>query len=126
MNKVRDTRPRLRHASLAAASLAMIAVTLGNVAAADEQPYIYAPQPGATVKLYNSPGDKESAMDAPSLPLHATGPSQHQFYPVTVNGRSYWVNGLDVKVVRKAQAQCSQSAGVQSAATLGAATNRCQ
>ncbi|PRY07964.1 hypothetical protein [Paraburkholderia sp. BL25I1N1] len=126
MNKVRDIKPLRRHASLAATSLAVIAATLGDVAAADDQPYIYAPQPGATVKLYNSPGDKDSAMDAPSLPLHATGPSQHQFYPVTVNGRPYWVNGMDVKVGRKAQAQCSESAGVQSAATLGAATNRCQ
>ncbi|MFM0055982.1 hypothetical protein PQR64_10190 [Paraburkholderia phytofirmans] len=126
MNKVRNTKPLLRHASLAAASLSVIALTLGNVAAADEQPYIYAPQPGATVKLYNAPGDKESAMDAPSLPLHATGPSHNQFYPVTVNGRPYWVNGMDVKVSRKAQAQCSESAGVQSAATLGAATNRCK
>ncbi|PRX36343.1 hypothetical protein B0G75_101532 [Paraburkholderia sp. BL18I3N2] len=126
MNEVRDTKPLRRHALFAAASLAMIAASFGSVAAGDDQPYLYAPQPGATVKLYNSPGDKDSAMDAPSLPLHATGQSQHQFYPVTVNGRPYWVNGMDVKVVRKAQAQCSQSAGVQSAATLGAATNRCQ
>ncbi|MFM0005571.1 hypothetical protein PQR57_31785 [Paraburkholderia dipogonis] len=126
MNKVRDTKPLLRYASLVAASLAVIAATLGGVAVADEPTYIDAQKPGGTVRLYNSPGDKDSAMDAPSLPLRVTGPSQHQFYPVTVNSRPYWVSGIDVKVVRKTQAQCSQSAGVQSAATLGAATNRCK
>lgn len=126
MRKVRDTTPLLKHICRMTAAVAALTIALGSMAAADEPTYVDADQPGGTVKLYNSPGAKESAMDAPTLPLRITGPSQHQFYPVTVNNRPYWVSGMDVKVIRNAQVKCSESAGVQSAATLGAATNRCK
>ncbi len=126
MKKVRDIKQRLRHAFLAATAIAAFAATAGGMAFADETTYVDAPKPGGTVKLYSAPGDRNSVMIAPTLPLRVTGASQHGFYPVTVNQQPYWVDGMDVKTIRNAQARCSQSAGIQSAGTLGAATNRCQ
>ncbi|MFB9128313.1 hypothetical protein ACFFYR_36040 [Paraburkholderia dipogonis] len=127
MRRIHDARQQFRRALLATTAVVVFTLTTSGFAAADDaKSFVDAQKPGGTVKLYSAPGEKEGVMDAPTLPLAVDGPSEHGFYPVKVNGKSYWVDGMSVKVVRNAQiARCSESAGVQSAATLGAASNRC-
>ncbi|MFM0168496.1 hypothetical protein [Paraburkholderia sediminicola] len=127
MQKVRDARQRIKYAFVVATTAAVFTTASGGMAIAQEPTYVDAPKPGGTVKLYGAPDIKSSAIDAPTLPLAVQGASVSGFYPVKVDGKPYWVRGIDVKVVRNAQAaRCSKSAGVQAAGTLGAATNRCQ
>ncbi|VVD34106.1 hypothetical protein [Paraburkholderia dioscoreae] len=126
MQQVRDTRQRLKHAFLTAAVAVAFTATAGGTASAQTPTYVDAKKPGETVKLYSAPDKKSRVIDAPTLPLLVQGASQHDFYPVKVDGKPYWADGLEVKVVRSAQARCSQSAGIQAAGTLGAAANRCQ
>ena len=111
--------------------LAALTLTLAfgaNVRAATEQPTLVEPsRPSEAIKLYKAPGDKESIMDAPKdAPLHVSGAPTGGFYPVVVQGQTYWVDGMAVKLHRGTRAQCSESASIHAAGTLGAATNRCQ
>ena len=126
MRNVRIARRRIQHAFLTTAVVAALIAGAGGAAFAQAPTYVDALKPGGSVSLYSAPDTKSNAIDAPTLPLLVQGASQHGFYPVKVNGKSYWVDGMVVKVVRSAQARCSQSAGVQAAGTLGAAANRCQ
>lgn len=127
MKQARDVWQRITHAFLAATTAAALTAMAAGTALSDEHTtYVDSQKPGGIVKLYGAPDIHSVAMDAPTLPLLVQGASDHGFYPVTVNGKPYWVDGMAVKVVRKAQAQCSKPAGVQAAGTLGAATNRCQ
>ncbi|MFM0624814.1 hypothetical protein [Paraburkholderia xenovorans] len=126
MNQARDTTRRITYAFLAAAAAVTFAVMAGGLAFAQAPTYVDARKTGEPVKLYSAPDTKSSSIIAPTLPLLVQGASQHDFYPVKVDGKPYWVDGMSVKVVRSAQARCSKSAGVQAAGTLGAATNRCQ
>jgi hypothetical protein len=127
VKQAQDVWHRFTHAFLAATMVAALTAMTGGKAFADEHTtYVDSQKPGGTVKLYGAPDIHSVAMDAPTLPLLVQGASDHGFYPVKVNGKPYWVDGMAVKVVRQAQAQCSKPAGVQSAGTLGAATNRCQ
>lgn len=124
MQQVRDARQQIKYAFVAASTVVMFTTTGGN-AFAQAPTYIDALRPGGTVKLHSAPDAKSSTIDAPKLPIAVQGASKNGFYPVDVGGKPYWADGMDVKVVRNAAARCSQSAGVQAAGTLGAATNRC-
>lgn len=127
MRKVLDARQRIKYAFVVATVAAAFTSTGGGMALAQAPAYVDAPKPGGTVKLYGAPDLKSSTIDAPTLPLAVQGASVSGFYPVKVDGKPYWVYGVDTKVIREAQAaRCSKSAGVQAAGTLGAATNRCQ
>ncbi|WP_454827126.1 hypothetical protein [Paraburkholderia xenovorans] len=126
MQQVRDTRQRIKYAFVTVTAAIAVSAAASGTASAQAPTYVDAQKPGGTVKLYSAPDIKSSAIDAPTLPLLVQGASQHDFYPVKVDGKPYWVDGMDVKVVRSAQARCSQSAGIQAAGTLGAAANRCQ
>ncbi|WP_168789508.1 hypothetical protein [Paraburkholderia aromaticivorans] len=126
MQKVRNARQRIKHALLAATAAAAFVATTGGNAFAQTATSVEALKPGEAVKIYSAPDTKSSSKDATESRLAVVGASKNGFYPVTSDGKPYWVDGMAVKVVRKAQAQCSKSAGVQAAGTLGAATNRCQ
>ena len=113
--------------------LAALTLTLAfgaNVRAATEQPtptLVEPSRPSEAIKLYKAAGDKESIRDAPKdAPLHVSGAPKGGFYPVVVQGQTYWVDGMAVKLHRGTGAQCSESASIHAAGTLGAATNRCQ
>ncbi|MFM0227008.1 hypothetical protein [Paraburkholderia dipogonis] len=125
MQKVRDARQRIKHALLAATAATAFAAITGGNAFAQTPTSVEALKPGEAVKIYSAPDTKSSSKNAAESRLAVMGASKNGFYPVTSEGKPYWVDGMTVKVVRNAQARCSQSAGVQAAGTLGAAANRC-
>ncbi|WNC93389.1 hypothetical protein RI103_21525 [Paraburkholderia sp. FT54] len=127
MKQAQNVWRRVTSAFLAATTVVALTATVGSMASDQPATYVDSQKPGGTVKLYSAPDIHSVVMDAPTLPLLVQGASDHGFYPVKVNDKPYWVDGMAVKVVRDVQAaRCSKSAGVQAAGTLGAATNRCQ
>jgi hypothetical protein len=127
VKQAQDVWPRVTHAFLTATTVVALTATASSMAFAQPATYVDSQKPGGTVKLYSAPDIHSVVMDAPTLPLLVQDASDHGFYPVKVDGKRYWVDGMAVKVVRDVQAaRCSKSAGVQAAGTLGAATNRCQ
>jgi hypothetical protein len=84
---------------------------------------------GAPIKLYSGPSTKDRAPDAApeNMPLQTKGPANNGFYPVVdPKGKSFWVDGMEIKLQRDNTAACNLSAGVHAAGQLGAATNQCK
>ena len=88
---------------------------------------------GKQIALYASPNDVQPALTvAPSGLPWAIKEEKNAFYRVSVNGKDYWVDGMDVSAQRDSADKCPPRgqgrahAPDQNAVTPGAGAERCR